>query len=322
MGGSMKPLSLPPRTQQILADVAGIFGADSGLVLVGGPVRDVLLGTEPKDYDFASALEPDEAERRVRAAGSRVYTVGKRYGTIGFKLQGELIEVTTFRSELYDLSSRKPTVTFTTDIQADLARRDFTMNALAIRPDGSLLDPFDGASDIKQGIIRAVGKPKERFTEDPLRMMRLARFVARYGFTVDAETAKAITKQAYTLQKVSPERISTELDGILTGTHAADALRLMADLRLLPFAVPLLAVQVGYDQNSPYHTLSLWEHSIRTMAAVPAEVELRWAALLHDIGKPFVRFEKPGRSTYIYHDMVGAVLVDMLAHHLRRSYDR
>ncbi|HET8670926.1 MAG TPA: CCA tRNA nucleotidyltransferase [Candidatus Saccharimonadales bacterium] len=314
---------LHPKTKEIIGIVSGILGGEAQTVLVGGSVRDTLLGKEPKDYDFATALLPDEIEMRVRAAGKRAYTIGKRFGTIGFRHEGQVVEVTTFRSELYSPGSRKPAVTFTDDLYADLARRDFTINAIALDIHTSeLVDPFLGAGDIEAGVLRAVGKPSHRFREDPLRILRLIRFVARFGFAVDPNTAKAAAKQAYTLTTVSTERISTEMDAILVAPQAAAGLQLMAELGLLSFAVPLLAVQFGYNQNTPFHRYTLWEHTVKTVEGVEPNIDLRWAALLHDIGKPFVRLEKPGRSTYVHHDRVGAILVGMLGRHLHWSAER
>jgi putative nucleotidyltransferase with HDIG domain len=232
------------------------------------------------------------------------------------------IEVTTYRRELYSSNSRKPSVVFTHDLKEDLSRRDFTINAIALTADEELVDPFNGANDLKTGILKAVGDPGERFHEDPLRLLRLIRFVARSGFKVDQPTYKAAADRVYTLTNISTERINAELDYILVAPHAVDALRLMAELGLLSFAIPLLAVQVHYDQNTPYHRFELWEHSLKTMGAVEPDVELRWAALLHDVGKPFVRREKPGRSSYVHHDRVGAVLVEMIGRHLHWSNDR
>ena len=144
--------------------------------MVGGSVRDRLLGQEPKDYDFATPLTPDEIEAVVRAHGRKPYLVGKRFGTVGFKVDGHMVEVTTFRSEKYKSGSRKPEVAFVTDINADLSRRDFTINAIALLPDGSLCDPHGGTEDIRKHVVRCVGKPKDRFTEDPLRLLRMCRF--------------------------------------------------------------------------------------------------------------------------------------------------
>lgn len=313
---------IPTETHEIITAIREVLGDEVSFVLVGGSVRDLLLGQVPKDYDVATALPPEEVEKRVRAAGKRAHTIGKRFGTIGFKERGHFIEVTTFRSDLYDFASRKPQVVFTDSLEKDLARRDFTINAMALTPWGELIDPFGGSEDLERGFIRAVGKPGERFREDPLRMLRMVRFVARFGFTVDEKTANAAVKYAYLLGNISAERIGSEMDGLLVAPYAVQALQSMVRLGLLPFAVPLLAVQVGYDQHSPYHRLTLWEHSLATMQGVAPELELRWAALLHDIGKPFVRREKPGRSTYVHHDQVGAVLVEMTGRHLKWSRER
>lgn len=315
-------IEIPEPVQDIIVAAAEIFGSDNSLVLVGGSVRDLLLGNLPKDYDFATALLPEEVEARLRAAGKRPHTIGKRFGTVGFRHEGRFIEVTTYRKELYDMQSRKPQVAFTAQLEEDLARRDFTINAMALTLDCQLIDPFGGEADLQAGIIRAVGSPAQRFREDPLRMLRMIRFVARFGFDIDQITAKEAARQAHSLVRISTERISVEMDGILPAPHSATALRRMAELGLLSFAVPLLAVQVGYDQNSPHHQFTLWEHSLKTMAGVEPDLELRWAALLHDIGKPFVRREKLGRSTYVHHDIVGGVLVDMTAKHLKWPKDR
>jgi putative nucleotidyltransferase with HDIG domain len=313
-------VQIPKVTSQLATKVADIIGGE--VVLVGGSVRDLILGSEPKDYDFATPVLPDEVEARVKAAGRRAYIVGKRYGTIGFKLDGHFIEVTTYRSDLYDLSSRKPKVTFTTKLDEDLSRRDFTMNAIALTQAGEFIDPHNGRDDIKRRLIRSVGKPADRFNEDPLRMLRLVRFIARFGFEPDPDIVKTIQKYAYTLNRISHERISTEMDGIIVAPHAEIALQTMADLCLVSYAVPLLAVQHDFDQNSPYHKFDLWTHSVRTMCAVEPNLILRWAALLHDVGKPFVRVEKPDRSTFVHHDIVGERLVHMIAQDLRWSADR
>jgi putative nucleotidyltransferase with HDIG domain len=315
-------IEIPQATKDVIARANEVLGTDSNVVLVGGSVRDVLLGVAPKDYDFATSLLPDEVELRVRQAGKRAHTVGKRFGTIGFRYGGHFIEVTTYRSDVYTLGSRKPEVTFAKSLEQDLARRDFTINAMALATDYTLIDPFGGVQDLRTGIIRAVGKPQDRFQEDPLRMLRMLRFVARFGFAVDQATAEAARTYAYRLTTISTERISAELDGMIVAPHALDAFRRLAELELLSFAIPLLAVQVGYDQNTPYHRFTLWEHSLKTMAAVAPELELRWAALLHDIGKPFVRREKPNRSSYVHHDLLGGVLVEMIARYLKWSRPR
>lgn len=155
---------------------------------VGGCVRDQILGITPKDYDYTTPILPEDMEVNLKAAGRRVYGIGKKFGTLGFKLNGNFIEVTTFRSEVYTPGSRKPTVEFVKDIKDDLSRRDFTINAIAKDVDGNRIDPFLGGEDIIKGIIRAVGSPSLRFIEDPLRLLRMSRFVGQFGFKVDKDT--------------------------------------------------------------------------------------------------------------------------------------
>lgn len=288
--------------------------------LVGGSVRDLLLGKRPKDYDFATPLTPDEIEARVRASGHRPYLAGKRFGTIGFKLDEHFIEITTFRTETYG-KTRKPEVEFVSDITKDLSRRDFTINAIALRGH-HLVDPFDGRRDLEDNIIRSVGNPALRFNEDPLRMLRAARFAAELNFTVETTTRRAITHHAHKIMRVSHERWMQELDRILVSEHADTGLRILAETDLLKFLIPELRLQVSYDQNSPYHKLDLWEHSVSTMLRMPRDITLRWAALLHDVGKPFARIDKKDRSNYTYHEVIGAMIVAGIARRLRWSNER
>lgn len=288
--------------------------------LVGGSVRDILLGKQPKDYDFATPLTPDEIEDKVRAAGKRPYIAGKRFGTVGFKLNEYFIEVTTFRTETYG-KTRKPDVAFVSDITKDLSRRDFTMNAMALRG-RHFVDPFSGRKDLVNRVIRSVGNPALRFNEDPLRMLRAARFAAELNFSVEPKTLRAIARHAYKIMNVSHERWMQELDKLLISDHAEVGLRLLAETDLLKFLLPELRLQVGYDQNSPYHSLKLWEHSVSTMLRVPKDPALRWAALLHDVGKPFTRVDKKDRSNYMHHELVGAMIVAGIAKRLRWSNER
>lgn len=288
--------------------------------LVGGSVRDVLLGKTPKDYDFSTPLPPDEIETRIRASGRKAHITGKRFGTIGFRLGEHFIEITTFRTETYG-ATRKPTVQFVSGITEDLSRRDFTINAIALR--GSrIIDPFHGQADLEAGIIRSVGNPALRFNEDPLRMLRAARFAAALNFAIEDKTFRAITHHAHKIMRVSHERWMQELDKILVSDHAQTGLDMLAATDLLKFLLPEMRLQVGYDQNSPYHKLTLWEHSVATMLRVPNDISLRWAALLHDVGKPFVRTDKSDRSNYAYHEVVGALLVQGIGKRLKWSNER
>ena len=304
-----------------VAEAVRIFNGDA--VLVGGCVRDLVMGRQPSDFDLASPLPPDEIEARIRAAGRRAYGIGKRFGTVGFRIGGHVVEVTTYRTEVYEEGSRKPVVDFVPDLTTDLSRRDFTCNAMALHlPGGRVADPFGGREDIAASILRCVGKPPMRFREDPLRLLRAARFAAQLGFAVEVETARSATKLAHKILSVSKERWGLELDKLLVAAEVGAGLRFLAQTRLLNYMLPELAIQVGYDQHSPYHGLDLWEHTIRVVEGVPAEADLRWAALLHDIGKPYTRTEKVDRSNYVHHELVGAEIVDKIAGYLRWSKDR
>lgn len=289
--------------------LAAVSGVISPVYLVGGGVRDAVMGRPCDDYDFATPLSPDAIEAAVRAAGKRAYLTGKRFGTIGFKVNGAKVEVTTFRAESYDAASRRPRVAFLDDIAEDLSYRDFTINAMAMDADGTLIDPFGGQQDLQRGLVRATGNARARLKEDPLRMLRAARFAAQLGFSVDSETVQAATRLSHRVLAVSHERWAAELDKLLLSERPSVGLRALVDMDVLRYVCPHLALQVGYNQNSPYHGLELWEHTLAVVDAVPADIVLRWAALLHDVGKPYARAEKPGRSIYAKHDLIGAELV-------------
>lgn len=288
---------------------------------VGGSVRDELLGRPASDIDYATPLSPDEVEARIKAAGKRAYSIGKKYGTVGMKLDGQFVEITTFRTETYETGNRKPQVEFVTDITADISRRDFTINAIAKRGN-RYIDPFGGRLDLLERVIKGVGNPKDRYKEDPLRMLRAARFAAQLGFTVEANTESQAGKMAHRILTVSRERWVLEIDKLLMTAKPSIGLHFLARTRLLNFMIPELALQVGYDQNNPHHSLNLWDHTLAVVDGTPVDLHLRWAALLHDIGKPFIRTEKPDRSNYIKHDLLGAELVMRIGLHLKWSNER
>jgi len=202
-----------------------------------------------------------------------------------------------------------------------LSRRDFTINAIAYR-DGKLIDPFGGKLDIMGKMIKAVGNPHTRLKEDPLRMLRCARFVAQYGFSVDQYLQGQIKKCAYKILHISKERWVQEMDKLLMSDNPSLGLDLLMDTMVLGFMIPELAVQKDYDQNNEWHQYDLWTHTKKTIEATPKDLNLRWAALLHDIAKPFVRFEKKGYAHYYYHDYLGGDIVDKLTRHLKWSNDR
>lgn len=289
--------------------------------LVGGSVRDALLDKIPKDFDYCTPMLPNDIESAIKASGRRTFTIGKRFGTIGFKYDNEFVEVTTFRSEKY-VGTRKPEVKFVSSLTEDLSRRDFTINAMAKRGN-KIIDPFGGKNDIEHGIIRCVGNPTLRFKEDPLRMLRAIRFSSQLNFTIETRTFASIKKNAHSILSVSKERWGQELDKMLLGDNIEYAIYALVETGLIKFVLPELRLQHGYDQNSDYHELSLLDHSIQTASLVPADITLRWAALLHDIGKPFVRTDNiRGSSNYVFHDVVGAELIYGIGKRLKWANER
>ena len=311
-------------TTEIHKYVEEVLGKE--VYLVGGSVRDALLNKECKDYDFATDLLPDDIETKVKEAGRHAYCVGKKFGTIGFKTpDGKyFIEVTTFRAEKYSSNSRKPEVSFTSNLQADLIRRDFTINALAQKSDGTIIDIVGGVQDINDGVIRGVGNPTIRFKEDPLRMLRAARFASTLNFSIDIDTIKSAKKVCHRLMYISKERVCTELDKILMSDVPSIGFRNLAAMDLLKYIIPHLVIQIGYNQNSRYHSLELWEHTLMVVDNVEKDIEIRWAALLHDVGKPYCSTynTKTGYNNFIKHDMIGCELSKQIGDSLKWSNDR
>ena len=313
-------MQLPPHAHDVFQKVHDMLGL---CYLVGGCVRDVLHGRNPSDLDFTCPLLPDEIEEKVRSNGLKPFLLGKKFGTVGFKLDGHHVEVTTFRTEKYDGRTRYPVVEFVDDINHDLARRDFTINAIAMRLDGSLIDPFDGQTDLENKVIRAVGAPGDRYYEDPLRMLRAGRFASQLGFEIEEQTFASADHHADRILAVSKERWVTELDKLLVAPHADYGLHYLAKTNLLNYMIPEMAIQVGYDQDSPYHELDLFEHSVKTVMLSEPSTYVRWAAWLHDIGKPFVRVQnRQGYSNYPDHAVVGAELVLKVGPYLKWSSER
>jgi tRNA nucleotidyltransferase (CCA-adding enzyme) len=292
------------------------------LYQVGGSVRDELLGLEPKDIDYATPLLPDEIEEIIKGEGYRAYLTGKRFGTLAFKQDGKLVEITTFRAETYAPGSRKPRVEFVRSIEGDLSRRDFTINAIAKR-EGRIIDPYLGREDIEKNILRAVGNPGDRFNEDPLRILRACRFASQLGFRIEEKTLAAAHKRAHKILEVSRERWMQELDKLLTGEYAIQGLLALRDTGVLPFILPEVAALYDYDQKSPYHQHDLFVHTGLVVDGVEREAVVRWAALLHDIGKPAARvFKESGQANYVHHEAIGAEMVYGIAKRLKWSEDR
>ncbi len=266
---------------------------------VGGAVRDLLLGREPGDWDAASSAPPEAV---LDLFGADALPTGLRHGTVTVKTAGGRgVEVTTFRCDgTYSDRRRPDRVTFTSSLEEDLARRDFTVNAIALSRRGELADPFGGRADLAGRVLRAVGEPERRFGEDALRILRGLRFASRLGFALETGTAAALRRCAPLLGEIAPERVREELTGILCGEHVLEVLLAYPDV--LGAVLPEILPCVGFDQHSVYHCYDVWEHTARAAAAVPPVPVLRWAMLLHDLGKPDAFFlDAEGRGHFHGH---------------------
>ncbi|MEN6414681.1 MAG: HD domain-containing protein [Veillonellales bacterium] len=305
-------------------------------VIVGGAVRDLLLGRPPSDYDIATNARPEEIEAVAQTAGWKVISgLGRNFGVLMVVIQGKVLEVAVFRGERYGADSHRPEKVWYTDkLGEDLARRDFTMNAIAMTREGQVIDPFGGRQDLDRQLIRTVGKANDRFQEDALRMFRACRFAAQLGFTVEQTAVTAIPNQLERVAGLSLERIKEELDKTLLGDYCRQGLEIMADSRLLFTCcrikdhgryqavdiLPELEHLVGLPQNSHYHCYDGWQHTLRTVENTPPELLLRWAALLHDIGKgmPEVRgIHDNGQPSDHGHDQLSAVMAQTIAERLQ-----
>jgi tRNA nucleotidyltransferase (CCA-adding enzyme) len=288
--------------------------------VVGGCVRDLLAGREVADWDIATDARPDEMLRVF----PRAIPTGIEHGTITVVVSGKHYEVTTLRGEgAYSDGRRPDSVHFVDDITADLARRDFTVNAIAIDPlDGHIIDPFDGQKDLAAKVLRAVGEPRERFGEDGLRVLRAARFVATLEATLDPETERAIEPTLDTFRKVSQERVRDEWVKAMKARRPSLAFDVMRRTGILGVTCPELLEGVGMEQNR-YHAYDVWRHGMECMDACVGDPVLRIAALLHDVGKPRTRArsDKTNDYTFYDHERVGAEIADPICERLRFSND-
>ena len=267
-------------------------GAGHELYLVGGYVRDTLLGRAHPDADAASDAHPREIKRLLRPHAAHLWTVGERFGTIGAEVDGYTVEVTTYRSDLYTEGSRHPRVSFGESLEEDLARRDFTINAVAVEAlTGEVMDPFGGRKDLESGVIRPVGDPLDRMRDDPLRMLRAVRFETTLStpekpFALTPELEEAIRENARWLESISAERIRDEFEKILLSENVAQGLRTLVRLGLVPYVVPEFMETVDVEQEAEFHHKDVFEHTLIVVSNIEADPILRKAAFFHDIGKP------------------------------------
>ncbi|WP_062530704.1 CCA tRNA nucleotidyltransferase [Demequina rhizosphaerae] len=308
--------ALPPEIAQL---ATAFHEAGHELALVGGPVRDAFLGRSSADLDFATDARPDEIERLLKGWTRATWDMGREFGTIGGRRGDLVVEITTYRADEYDGETRKPVVAFGSSLHGDLARRDFTVNAMAVRlPSMEFVDPFDGLTDLAGGLLRTPIDPEVSFGDDPLRMMRAARFASQLGFEIEPRTFSAMAAMADRLSIVSAERVRDELVKLLLGTHVRAGLGALVDSGLAAQVLPELpALKLEVDEH--HHHKDVYEHTLTVVeqaidletgpdGAVPGpDLVLRLASLLHDIGKPPTkRLEPGGGVSFHHHEVVGA----------------
>jgi poly(A) polymerase len=303
----------------VAARLGQLFAANGHqLHLVGGSVRDALMGRAQDDLDFTTDARPDRILELIRGAklpAEGVWTTGIEFGTVGVQLAGQRCEITTFRADRYDRISRNPEVAFGSSLVDDLVRRDFTMNAMALSVTGdrTFTDPFGGLADLARGLLRTPAAPEESFADDPLRMLRAARFVAQLQVRVADDVLATMTAMAGELARITAERVQAELTKLMLAAIPRAGLELLVDAGLAAVVLPELpALAMATDEHGQHkdvyaHTLQVLEQAIDLEDPGEPDLVLRWAALLHDIGKPATRrFEADGRVSFHHHEVVGA----------------
>jgi len=307
---------IPERLRSVLSEdvrsLSDLFQEQGfDLYLVGGSVRDALLGRPGSDLDFTTNARPDEIIEVAQRWAHSTYLAGKDFGTIGLVRDGEPYEITTFRSDVYRGDSRKPVVTFSDDIEEDLSRRDFTVNAMALKvptsPDDlpEMIDPHDGLVDLVAKKLRTPAGPEVSFGDDPLRMLRLFRFMSTLGFEPTTRALAAVTEMRGRLGIISPERIRTELDKLLVGPNVVEALEALVESGLADEFIPEIPA-LAVEQDPVHRHKDVLAHSIAVVGKTEPRLRLRLAALFHDIGKPATREFGKGGVTFHHHEVVGA----------------
>lgn len=303
-------------------DLADRFtAAGHELYLVGGPVRDALLGRPHQDLDFATSATPDKTLALVKPVADNVWLQGAKFGTVGAEIAGVHMEITTFRTERYQPSSRHPDVSFESDIETDLSRRDFTVNAMAVRlPDREPVDPFGGVKDLSAKVLRTPIAPEESFSDDPLRMLRAFRFASQLDFGVDSASMDAIAALKERITTVSAERIRDELARLLLGQKPGRALELAEATGLTEYFLPELSA-LKLEQDPVHRHKDVFHHTLAVIERTDPVLELRLAALLHDIGKPRTRRIGPEGVSFHHHEVVGSDMAEQRLRALRFPND-
>ena len=270
--------------------------------IVGGAIRDILLGLKPKDVDFATNLSYETLKTLFSEYTPK--ETGKSFGVLRIRINNIDYEIAKFRKDIY---GKEKKVSFVDDIKNDLVRRDFTINAMAYNQKEGIIDLYNGQKDIENRIINFVGNAEERIIEDPLRVLRAFRFMSKLNFSLSENTIEAIKKQKDLLKNIPEERITMEFSKLLLGDNIKNTLTLMKDTGVLELIIPEFKATYDFNQCNPHHNLDLFNHIINVVSKVPADLELRYSALLHDIAKPIVQtFDEKGIAHYKTHEIVGA----------------
>lgn len=319
----MQMVTVGPVAEELAARFAA---AGHRLYLVGGSVRDALLGREVSDLDFTTDARPDAVQAVVKGWADAVWDTGIAFGTVGARRRGTTVEITTFRADAYDRVSRNPVVRFGDTIEDDLVRRDFTVNAMAVEltgPERRFVDPHGGLAALAAGTLDTPATPEESFADDPLRMLRAARFVSQLGLAPADRVVVAMTEMAGELARITRERVQAELTKLVLGLHPRRAIELLVDTGLCERVVPEIpAMRLAIDEHMQHkdvytHSLVVMEQAIDRETDGP-DLVLRLAALLHDIGKPDTRRKEPdGRVSFHHHEVVGAKMVRRRLRELR-----
>lgn len=329
------------KAKLLQTEIKKIFG-DAPVNLVGGSVRDIILGREPKDWDYCTPLSPEEIKTALKKAGRRAYLIGERFGTIGFKVeiteyndyggpeniggwsaqwhsskQFVYVEVTTYRSEKYDGKTRKPSVEFITDLDSDLSRRDFTINAIVLKEDGTFYDPYGGRLDILAKQIKTVGIAKDRISEDPLRMLRAARFASQLGFTIDPNLIGKMRQLCSSITIVSKERWVQELDKMLMGADPMRGIDVLMQSDVLKYVLP--EVYLALQDDEAYKAVASVFVSRNELTM---DLDSKWAAIHYFIGYPYTYKENKGEPTFVNHEVVRQELMSGICSRLKFSNER
>ena len=303
----------------VLQCITALEQAGFAAFVVGGCVRDACLGLIPQDYDMCTSALPEQTEEVFK--DHRLVLAGKKHGTVGVVTKDGVVEITTFRTEGDYRDNRHPDwVEFVPEVEKDLARRDFTVNAMAYSPTRGYADPFSGREDLKKGILRAVGDPVKRFREDSLRILRGLRFAARYRMSIEAATWHAMNQEKHLMESLAWERVFEELCRLLVSVTTAQ--ELVAYGPILAEVIPELAPTIGFDQRSPHHAYDIFTHTAHVVTGVSPDLDRRWAALLHDVGKvPTFTQDSTGRGHFYGHAQASAEMADTILRRLKAPTD-